>query len=52
MAFTFDEAIGKIGTPEYSGVDGLKRLVQLTSGDIDPTVAKVVKNPIYLFFFR
>jgi hypothetical protein len=31
MAFTFDEAISKIDTAEYSGVDGLIRLANETS---------------------
>ncbi|NJD07806.1 MAG: hypothetical protein FIA97_15120 [Methylococcaceae bacterium] len=31
MAFTFEEALSKIGTLEYSGVDGLIRLVNETS---------------------
>jgi hypothetical protein len=31
MAYTFDEAIQQIGKPEYSGIDGLRKLVLETS---------------------
>lgn len=34
MGYTFDEALSKIGTPGYSGVDGLIKLVQETSTEI------------------
>lgn len=39
MAFTLTDALSKIGTTEYSGVDGLIRLVNETSAVVDNAAA-------------